>query len=75
LLAVVIQNIQIIDDYVDVTNLTGVKNGEPEKIIIIKTQPNKNCGNFGNSTVAGGNEGRYAATVFGNHIHRCKFSG
>jgi hypothetical protein len=65
----VIQNIQIIDDYGDGANLTGVKNGEPEKIININTQANKNRGNFGNATVAGGNEGRYAANVFGNHFN------
>src|SRR5205085_3632264 len=45
----VIENIQIIDDYGDQANLTGVKNGEPEKIININTQKNKNKGNFGNA--------------------------
>ncbi|HEY1021400.1 MAG TPA: carboxypeptidase-like regulatory domain-containing protein, partial [Flavisolibacter sp.] len=65
----VIQNIQIIDDYGEGANLTGIKNGEPEKVININTQPNKNRGNFGNATIAGGNEGRYAANVFGNHFN------
>lgn len=65
----VIQNIQIIDDYGDGANLTGIKSGEPEKIININTQQNKNRGNFGNATIAGGNEGRYAANVFGNHFN------
>src|ERR1043165_9819796 len=46
----VIDNIQIIDDYGDQANLTGIKNGDPEKIININVQRNKNRGNFGNAT-------------------------
>jgi hypothetical protein len=65
----VIQNIQIIDDYGEGANLTGVKNGEPEKIININTQANKSKGNFGNATAAIGNEGRYAANLFGNNFN------
>jgi hypothetical protein len=64
----VIQNIQIIDDYGDAANISGIKSGEPEKIININTQPNKNKGVFGNATVAAGNEGRYAGNVF---VNRC----
>lgn len=67
--AEIIQNIQLIDDYGDGANLTGIKTGEPEKIININTLPNKNKGNFGNATVAGGNEGRYAANAFVNNFN------
>lgn len=66
----IIQNIQIIDDYGDAATINGVKTGEPEKIININTQPNKNKGSFGNATVAAGNEGRYAGNLFIN-----KFDG
>ncbi|MDB5206546.1 MAG: outer rane beta-barrel protein [Flavisolibacter sp.] len=62
----VIQNIQIIDDYGDQANLTGIKSGEPEKIININVQPNKNKGTFGNATGAVGNEGRFAGNIFAN---------
>lgn len=64
----VIQNIQIIDDYGDQANLTGIKTGEPEKIININTQPNKNKGSFGNATAAVGNEGRFAGNLFLNNF-------
>lgn len=64
----IIQNIQVIDDYGDQANLTGIKTGEPEKIINITTQPNKNKGNFGTATGAVGNEGRFAGSVFLNNF-------
>ncbi|HEX8313340.1 MAG TPA: TonB-dependent receptor, partial [Flavisolibacter sp.] len=64
----VIQNIQIIDDYGDQANLTGIKTGEPEKIININTQPSKNKGSFGNATAAVGNEGRFAGNLFLNNF-------
>lgn len=66
--AELIQNIQIIDDYGDQANLTGIRNGEPEKIININTQPNRNRGTFGNATAAAGNEGRYAGNLFVNNF-------
>jgi hypothetical protein len=64
----VIQNIQIIDDYGDQANLPGIKSGEPEKIININVQPNKNKGTFGNATGAVGNEGRFAGNIFANNF-------
>ncbi|HUC80356.1 MAG TPA: TonB-dependent receptor, partial [Flavisolibacter sp.] len=66
--AEIIQNIQIIDDYGDQANLTGIKSGEPEKIININTQPNRNKGNFGNATAAIGNENRFAGNIFVNNF-------
>ncbi len=65
----IIQNIQLIDDYGDAANVTGIKSGEPEKIININTQPNKNKGVFGNATVAAGNQGRYAGNLFANRFN------
>jgi hypothetical protein len=64
----IIDNIQIIDDYGDQANVSGIKSGEPEKIININTQRNKNRGSFGTATLAGGNEGRYAGSVFVNNF-------
>lgn len=66
--AEIIQNIQIIDDYGDQANLTGIKSGEPEKIININTQPNRNKGNFGTATAAVGTQGRFAGNVFVNNF-------
>ena len=64
----VIDNIQIIDDYGDQANVSGIKTGEPEKIININTQRNKNRGSFGNATLAAGTEGRYAGNIFVNNF-------
>ena len=52
----IIDNIQIIDDYGDQANVTGNKTGEPEKIININVQRNKNRGTFGNASAAVGND-------------------
>jgi len=67
--AELIQNVQIIDDYGDQANISGIKTGDPEKVLNINFQPNKNRGTFGNGTVAGGNEGRFAGNVFVNHFN------
>ncbi|MEJ6982026.1 TonB-dependent receptor [Pedobacter sp. P351] len=56
----IIKNIQIIDDYGDEANLTGVKTGDPEKIINITILPGKNKGSYGNAGLAGGNIERYS---------------
>ncbi|MBC7913717.1 MAG: carboxypeptidase-like regulatory domain-containing protein, partial [Pyrinomonadaceae bacterium] len=56
----IIKNIQIIDDYGDEARLTGIKTGEPEKILNITILPGKNKGSYGNSGVAGGDNERYS---------------
>lgn len=65
----IIDNIQIIDDYGDQANITGVKKGEPEKIININIQKNKNKGYFGSASIAGGTDGRYAAGLNANRFN------
>lgn len=62
----IIENIQIIDDYGDQANLTGIKSGEPEKIININIRKDRNRGRFGNASVAAGNEERYAVGLVAN---------
>lgn len=62
----IIDNIQIIDDYGDQANLTGIKSDEPEKIININTRKDRNRGQFGSVTASGGTEGRYAGGLMAN---------
>jgi hypothetical protein len=62
----IIENIQIIDDYGDEANLTGIKTGEPEKIININIQKNKNRGVFGNGSVSAGDKGRFGSGISAN---------
>ena len=52
----VIENIQMIDDYGDQANLTGVKTGEPDKIMNITIRKDKNYGYFGQATAGGGRD-------------------
>ncbi len=64
----IIDNIQIIDDYGDRANVTGIKEGESEKILNINIQKGKNKGNFGNGNLAAGTEERYAARISANNF-------
>lgn len=64
----IIDNIQVIDDYGEQARLTGIKTGEPEKIININIQKDKNRGNFGNATAAVGTEGRYTGGLMANRF-------
>ncbi len=50
----VVENIQIIDDYGDQANITGLKTGEPEKVLNITIKPSKNYGYFGQASVGDG---------------------
>jgi len=70
----VVENIQMIDDYGDQANLTGIKTGEPDKIMNITIRKDKNYGYFGQATVGDGaddlpasqgipNENRYIGSV------------
>jgi hypothetical protein len=52
----IVQNIQLIDDYGDQANLTGVKSGEPEKILNITIKQSKNYGYFGQASLGGGRD-------------------
>ena len=52
----VVENIQMIDDYGDQTNLTGIKTGEPDKIMNITIRKDKNYGYFGQATVGDGED-------------------
>jgi hypothetical protein len=52
----VVENIQMIDDYGDQANLTGIKTGEPDKIMNITIRKDKNYGYFGQATVGDGED-------------------
>jgi len=71
----VIESAQFIDDYGDQANLTGVKTGEPDKILNLIIRKDKNKGYFGNATIGDGrdalpspatNANRYLATLNAN---------
>lgn len=64
----IIDNIQIIDDYGDRANITGIKEGDPEKVLNINIQKGKRRGSFGQGTVGAGTEERYLARVNANNF-------
>ncbi|TSD64963.1 outer membrane beta-barrel protein [Inquilinus sp. KBS0705] len=52
----VIESVQIVDDYGDQANLTGVKTGEPAKILNFTIRKDKNYGYFGQATAGDGSD-------------------
>ena len=52
----VVESIQVIDDYGDQANLTGIKTGEPDKILNITIRKDKNHGYFGQATAGDGED-------------------
>lgn len=52
----VIESVQIIDDYGDQANLTGIKTGEPNKILNFTIRKDKNYGYYGQATAGDGSD-------------------
>ncbi|RZL42505.1 MAG: hypothetical protein EOP00_23425, partial [Pedobacter sp.] len=52
--AAIVAKIQVIDDFGDEANFTGIKIGEPTKMLNIVTKPGMNKGKFGNSGLRAG---------------------
>ncbi|MEI7736094.1 MAG: outer membrane beta-barrel protein [Ferruginibacter sp.] len=64
-----VDKIQIIDDYGDQATVSGIKDGEPDKVMNIVTKKDMNKGFFGRATVGGGTEDRYQASFNGNYFN------
>ncbi|GAB2701971.1 TonB-dependent receptor [Mucilaginibacter koreensis] len=56
----IVENMQIVDDYGDQANLTGIRTGEPNKILNITIRKDKNKGYFGQLTAGDGYDGQPA---------------
>ena len=65
-----IDKVQLIDDYGDQANFTGVKEGDPEKILNIQIRPDKNNGYFTQGRIGQGNEGRYQGNISANMFNK-----
>jgi hypothetical protein len=65
----IVESIQVIDDYGDQANLTGIKTGDPDKILNIVIQKGKKKGKFGQGTVGAGNDDRYVAKLSANSFN------
>ncbi|QNK62040.1 outer membrane beta-barrel protein [Pedobacter sp. PAMC26386] len=64
--ASVVDKIEIINDYGDEANFTGMKTGEPQKMLNLVTKAGQNKGTFGNALVSGGTNSRYGLQGNGN---------
>lgn len=62
----IIKNLQFIDDYGDQAKLTGIKTGEPEKILNLTIQEDKKKGYFARASGGVGNSDRYNTSLRGN---------
>lgn len=65
----IVDKIQVVDDYGDQAARTGIKDGDPEKILNIVTRVNKSVGNTINLTAGAGNDSRYEGTAFATRIN------
>lgn len=65
----IVDNIQVIDDYGDQANLTGIKTGDPDKILNITIQKDKRKGQFGYGSAGVGTDNRYAARLSANNFN------
>lgn len=64
----IVKNMQIIDDYGELAKLTGVKSGEPTKILNINLEPDKQNGYFIKGAAGIGTGNRYAARLRANNF-------
>jgi len=64
----IVDKVQIVDDYGDQAAVSGIKDGDPEKVMNIQLKKNKNTGYFGRLTAGVGDKERYQASVTGNYF-------
>lgn len=66
----IVDKIQVVDDYGDQAARTGIKDGDPEKILNITTRADKSVGNMANINAGGGNNDRYEAGLFATRVNK-----
>ncbi len=62
----IVDKVQVLDDYGDLAAVSGIKDGEPEKVINLQLKKNKTKGVFGRVTAGYGTEKRYQASMNAN---------
>jgi len=65
----IVDKIQIIDDYGDQATVSGIKDGDPDKVMNIQIKKDKNKGFFGRVTAGYGTQDRYQASMNGNYFN------
>ncbi|PWG81844.1 outer membrane beta-barrel protein [Pararcticibacter amylolyticus] len=65
----IVEKIQIVDDYGDQAARTGIKDGDPRKVLNIVTRADRSVGNTGRLNAGAGSNDRYGLSVFGTRIN------
>lgn len=65
----IVDMVQVIDDYGDQAAFTGVKDGDPDKIINLQIKKDKNKGYFGRGQAGYGTDQRYTVNGSVNHFN------
>jgi hypothetical protein len=58
----IIDKVQVVDDYGDLAAVSGIRDGEPEKVINLQIKKDKNKGIFGRASAGYGTDDRYQAS-------------
>jgi len=64
-----IDKVQVVDDYGDQSNASGIRDGEPEKVINLQLKKDKNKGVFGRAMVGYGTDDRYIGALAINRFN------
>ncbi|QNA45320.1 outer membrane beta-barrel protein [Lacibacter sediminis] len=67
-----IDKVQVIDDYGDQSTVSGIRDGEPEKVINLQLKKDKNKGIFGRAQAGYGTNDRYNGAVTVNRFNNSK---
>ena len=65
----IVEKVQIVDDYGDQAGRTGVKDGDPTKVLNITTKADRSVGNIVRLTASDGSDGRYDERVFAQRLN------
>ncbi|WP_165825414.1 outer membrane beta-barrel protein [Pedobacter yonginense] len=73
--AEIVDKLQVIDDYGDEANFTGIKTGEPQKMLNLVTKPGLGSGIFGNADATSATSNAHSLAVNGNTWAKSKQIG
>ncbi|MBC8054668.1 MAG: outer membrane beta-barrel protein [Sphingobacteriaceae bacterium] len=67
--AEIVEKVQFVDDFGNEAARTGIKDGEPTKVMNVTTRRDRSVGNNGRLNVGVGNNERYGTSILGNRIN------
>lgn len=70
--AEMIDKVQVVDDYGDQSNASGIRDGDPEKVINLQLKKDRNKGVFGRAQAGYGTNDRYIGAVALNRFNNSK---